>query len=63
MSTAGSCGGMLKHEAHEILGLDDPDLLDVGARTRDISEFLMELHDAGELPTDFAPIELRRRDG
>ena len=59
VSTAGSCGGMLKHEAHEILGLDDPDLLDVGARTRDISEFLMELHDAGELPTDFAPIELR----
>ncbi|HOA89809.1 MAG TPA: anaerobic glycerol-3-phosphate dehydrogenase subunit C [Propioniciclava tarda] len=59
VSVAGSCGGMLKHEAHEILGLDDPDLLDVGARTRDISEFLMELHDAGDLPTDFAPIPLR----
>ncbi|HOB80052.1 MAG TPA: anaerobic glycerol-3-phosphate dehydrogenase subunit C [Ornithinibacter sp.] len=59
VSTAGSCGGMLKHEAHEILGLDDPDLLDVGRRTRDISEFLMELHDAGDLPTDFAPIAAR----
>ena len=59
VSTAGSCGGMLKHEAHEILGLDDPALLDVGARTRDISEFLMELHDAGDLPTDFARVELR----
>lgn len=59
VSTAGSCAGMLKHEAHEILGLDAPELLDVGARTRDISEFLMELYDAGELPTDFQPIELR----
>nr|NLI50420.1 anaerobic glycerol-3-phosphate dehydrogenase subunit C [Propionibacterium sp.] len=59
VSTAGSCGGMLKHEAHEILGLDDPGLLDVGARTRDISEFLLELHDAGELPLDFARIDLR----
>ncbi|HQA30628.1 MAG TPA: anaerobic glycerol-3-phosphate dehydrogenase subunit C [Propioniciclava tarda] len=59
VSVAGSCGGMLKHEAHEILGLDDPDLADVGRRTRDISEFLMELYDAGELPTDFAPIPLR----
>ncbi len=59
VSTAGSCGGMLKHEAHEILGLDDPALLSAGARTRDISEFLMELYDAGDLPTDFAPIPLR----
>lgn len=59
VSTAGSCAGMLKHEAHEILGLDDPALADVGARTRDISEFLMELYDAGELPTDFAAITMR----
>lgn len=59
VSVAGSCGGMLKHEAHEILGLDDPELLEVGARTRDISEFLMERYDAGELPTDFEAIELR----
>lgn len=59
VSTAGSCAGMLKHEAHEILGMDDPELLEVGARTRDISEFLMELHQAGELPTDFKRIEMR----
>jgi len=59
VSTAGSCTGMLKHEAHEILGLDDADLLDVGTRIREISEFLMELHAAGELPTDFQPVELR----
>ena len=59
VSTAGSCAGMLKHEAHEILGLDDPSLLSVGTRTRDISEFLMELYEADELPTDFRPVELR----
>ncbi len=59
VSSAGSCGGMLRHEAHEILGLDDPGLLDVGTRTRDISEFLMELYDAGDLPTDFKRIDLR----
>ena len=59
VSTAGSCTGMLKHEAHEILGLHDTDLADVGTRIREISEFLMELHEAGELPTDFEPIKQR----
>lgn len=59
ISTAGSCTGMLKHEAHEILGIHDPELLDVGTRIREISEFLMELHSAGELPTDFKPVEMR----
>lgn len=59
VSTAGSCAGMLKHEAHEILGLDDPGLLEVGTRTRDISEFLMEGYDSGELTFDFQPIPLR----
>ena len=59
ISTAGSCTGMLKHEAHQILGIHDPELLDVGTRIREISEFLMELHAAGELPTDFRPVEMR----
>ncbi len=59
VSTAGSCTGMLKHEAHEILGLHDTELADVGTRIREISEFLMELHEAGELPTDFEPIKQR----
>ncbi|PIF03501.1 MAG: anaerobic glycerol-3-phosphate dehydrogenase subunit C [Propionibacterium sp.] len=53
VTASGSCAGMLKHEAHEIMGVDDPKLIDVGTRMREISEFLMELHDAGELPTDF----------
>ena len=59
VSSSGSCAGMLKHEAHRILGVDDPALLDVGTRLRETSEFLMELADAGELPLDFQPIELR----
>ncbi len=59
ISTAGSCTGMLKHEAHQILGIHDPELMDVGTRIREISEFLMELYEAGELPTDFQPIEMR----
>ena len=58
ISSSGSCTGMLKHEAHEIMGVDDERLHDVGTRIRDIMEFLLELHDAGELPTDFAPIEM-----
>lgn len=59
ISTAGSCTGMLKHEAHEILGIHDPELLDVGTRIREISEFLMELYEADELPTDFQPVNMR----
>ncbi|MBB1517309.1 anaerobic glycerol-3-phosphate dehydrogenase subunit C [Tessaracoccus sp. MC1679] len=59
ISTAGSCTGMLKHEAHQILGIHDPELLDVGTRIREISEFLMELYEAGELPTDFHPVNMR----
>ncbi len=54
VSASGSCAGMLKHEAHEIMGVDAESLHDVGTRMREISEFLLELHDAGELPTDFA---------
>ncbi len=57
VSSSGSCTGMLKREAHEIMGVDDPKLLDVGTRIRELSEFLMELYDAGELPTDFKRIE------
>lgn len=58
VSTSGSCTGMLKHEAHEILGIEDAELADVGTRMREISEFLLELHRAGEFPVD----ELRRID-
>ena len=48
---------MLKREAREILGLeDDPDLKLVSERTYDICELLLELHDRGELKTDFQPV-------
>ncbi len=52
VSTAGSCTGMLKHEAHEILGVDDAELADVGSRIREISQFLLELAERGELPVE-----------
>lgn len=58
VSSSGSCTGMLKHEAHEIMGVSDERLKDVGTRTRDIMEFLLDLHEAGELPTDFQQIEM-----
>ena len=45
---------MLKREAREILGLeDDPELRRVAERTYDICELLLELHQRGELRTDF----------
>jgi len=58
ISASGSCTGMLKHEAHEIMGVTDDRLADVAVRTRDIMEFLLELHEAGELPTDFRRIDM-----
>ena len=45
---------MLKREAHEILGIDDEDLKVVSAQMFDLCEFLLRLHDRGELRTDFA---------
>ncbi len=58
ISSSGSCTGMLKHEAHEIMGVSDDRLKDVGTRIRDMMEFLLDLHDAGELPTDFQAIDM-----
>ncbi len=58
ISSSGSCTGMLRHEAHEIMGLQDPELLDVGSRIVETSEFLLELIDAGEFPVE----RLDRRD-
>ena len=53
-----SCTLMLKREAREILGLeDDPDLTLVSERTYDVCELLLQLHDRGELRTDFQPVE------
>jgi len=54
VGNATSCTLMLKREAREILGLEaDPDLKLVSERTYDICELLLELHDRGELRTDF----------
>ncbi|MDR1807538.1 MAG: anaerobic glycerol-3-phosphate dehydrogenase subunit C [Propionibacteriaceae bacterium] len=49
VSTAGSCQGMLKHEAREIMGVEDESLQAIGTRTRDICEFLLEKIEAGQL--------------
>ena len=61
VGTSTSCTLMLKREAREILGLDDdPDLRVVAERTYDICEFLLDLHDRGELRTDFQPLPMTR---
>ncbi len=58
VGNATSCTLMLKREAREILGLeDDPDLALVSRQTYDICELLLELHDRGELRTDFQPVQ------
>jgi glycerol-3-phosphate dehydrogenase subunit C len=57
VGNATSCTLMLKREAREILSLeDDPDLKLLSERTYDICELLLELHDRGELKTDFTPV-------
>ena len=53
-----SCGLMLKREAHEILGVEDDDLRVVSERTFDLCEYLLLLHERGELRTDFRPLPL-----
>ncbi len=58
VSSSGSCAGMLKHEAHEIMGLSDPRLKKVGTRTVETSEFLLDLYYRGELPTDFRRLDI-----
>jgi glycerol-3-phosphate dehydrogenase subunit C len=53
-----SCGLMLKREAHEILEVEDDDVAVVSAAMYDLCEFLLLLHERGELRTDFQPLEL-----
>ena len=60
VGNATSCTLMLKREGREILTLeDDPDLKLLSERTYDICELLLELHDRGELKTDFQPVNER----
>jgi len=57
VGTSTSCTLMLKREALEILGLgDDPELRIVSERIYDICEYLLALHDRGELRDDFKPV-------
>ena len=53
-----SCGLMLKREAREILGVEDEDLEAVSGATYDICEFLLRMHERGELRTDLQPLRL-----
>jgi glycerol-3-phosphate dehydrogenase subunit C len=59
IASSTSCGLMLKREAREILGVEDPALVEVSRRTYDIFEFLRELHETGRLSTDFHRLDLR----
>ena len=59
VGTSTSCTLMLKREAREILGLDgDDELRAVSDRMYDICEYLLMLHDRGELRTDFGPLPI-----
>jgi glycerol-3-phosphate dehydrogenase subunit C len=58
VANATSCGLMLKREAREILGVRDEDLRVVSEATYDICEFLLLLHERGELRTDLQPLAL-----
>jgi glycerol-3-phosphate dehydrogenase subunit C len=53
-----SCGLMLKREAREILGVEDEDLKAVSEATYDLCEFLLLMHERGELRTDLRPLPL-----
>ena len=57
VGTSTSCTLMLKREALEILGMeDDEDLQVVSGRVFDICEYLLAMHERGELNTDFQPV-------
>jgi glycerol-3-phosphate dehydrogenase subunit C len=57
VGTSTSCTLMLKREALEILGMDDDaDLRAVSGRVFDICEYLLAMHERGELKTDFQPV-------
>jgi glycerol-3-phosphate dehydrogenase subunit C len=58
VATSTSCGLMLKREAREILGVHDDDLRVVGERVYDVCEYLLMLHERGELATGFGRLEM-----
>jgi glycerol-3-phosphate dehydrogenase subunit C len=58
VATSTSCGLMLKREALEILDLEEPDVDETSRRVYDICEYLWDMHEHGELRTDFEPLDL-----
>jgi glycerol-3-phosphate dehydrogenase subunit C len=57
VATSTSCSLMLKREALEILGMEqDRDLALVSGRVFDICEYLLAMHERGELRIDFRPL-------
>ena len=60
VATSTSCGLMLMREGREVLGLDQDEVLaDIGRRTVDVCELLLDLHLRGELDTQFAAVPRR----
>ncbi len=57
ISTSTSCSLSLKSDYRHILDIDTAEARLVSRQTYDICEFLLELAEAGELKTDFQPIE------
>jgi glycerol-3-phosphate dehydrogenase subunit C len=56
VGTSTSCTHAMKAEYREMLDLDDDDARAVAEATWDICELLVDLHDRGELDTDFGPV-------
>jgi glycerol-3-phosphate dehydrogenase subunit C len=57
VATSTSCGHTLKAEYREMLDIDDADARAVAAATWDICEFLVDLHDRGDLDTGFGRLD------
>jgi glycerol-3-phosphate dehydrogenase subunit C len=57
VGTSTSCTHTLKAEYREMLDLDDDDARAVSGATWDICEFLLDLHEQGELDTGFGRLE------
>jgi glycerol-3-phosphate dehydrogenase subunit C len=54
-----SCGMTLKAKYRELLRMEDPDTTAVSRAVYDICEFLLDLHDRGELDTRFGHLRAR----
>jgi glycerol-3-phosphate dehydrogenase subunit C len=59
VGTSTSCTLTLKEEAPELLDLQTEGVLALKDATWDIFEWLRELHETGELRTDFRPLEMK----